>query len=572
MAGETAAVDTLCVLNPSATRHGASTQGLAPRPATLSGVTVGLVWNGKANGDLALRTVSQNLEQYGQSIVTRFYNGSIPCDKELLDEVAKECDVVVGCTADCGSCTSWMAHDCTQLERRGVPAMAIVSGGFEQNLQASARAFALPELEFVRVPMVYNNADANTVIEQTVNVVPELHRRLTGGVSQDADDEASFEHEMVEFPVSNPLDALRACNEYFAQRDWSDGHPVWPPVRDRVDDLLDGVGADPNETLFFLPPGNGEVTARKLATNCAMADCTPAEMSVVEAILRTFTDRDQETMIRTCLMSTSAHAPLLVVNGPAARHLGINGGRSCVGPGQQNEVNIRISRAVSLSLRNLGRWTPGVMDLDTIGTTRKHIVVIAENEDESPWPSFHVEYGHEAEENVVTLFFSVGEWDVGLQGHLDPEQLARAIGSFSGGNSGTGYFTALFSDSGSSPVGRLMLMAPAHAQALHEGGLTKKKVRDTLFETSKEPVSRLIEPIRKLYADGKVRPEWQWPFELSTAEQAQTFLPVIERPELYQIVVAGSARGKDLLMPTRCHPVSEKVRSDWLARTSTRAG
>lgn len=211
------------------------------------------------------------------------------------------------------------------------------------------------------------------------------------------------------------------------------------------------------------------------------------------------------------------------------------------------------------------------MDLDTIGTTRKHIVVIAENEDESPWHAFHVERGHEAKENVVSLFFSVGEWDVGLQGHLDPDQLARAIGSFSGGNSGTGYFTALFSDSGSSPVGRLMLMAPAHAHALHEGGLTKDKVRDTLFETGKEPVSRLIEPVRKLYADGKVLPEWEWPFELSAAEQAQTLLPVIEQPEHYRIVVAGSARGKNLLMPTRCHPVSEKVRSDWLSHASTHA-
>jgi Vanillate O-demethylase oxygenase C-terminal domain len=69
-----------------------------------------------------------------------------------------------------------------------------------------------------------------------------------------------------------------------------------------------------------------------------------------------------------------------------ARSLGVNSGRSCVGPGVQNIVNLRIARAISLCLNNFGRWSSGVMDLDTIGTARKHSAVIAENVAESPWP------------------------------------------------------------------------------------------------------------------------------------------------------------------------------------------
>ncbi|MGH3316499.1 MAG: hypothetical protein ACRDO0_10190, partial [Nocardioidaceae bacterium] len=281
-------------------------------------------------------------------------------------------------------------------------------------------------------------------------------------------------------------------------------------------------------------------------------------------------DEQQRTMIRACLMSTSAHAPVVVVNGPLARQLEINGGRSCLGPGRQNQANIRISRAVNLSLKNLGRWSSGVMDLDTIGTPRKHIVVVAENEEESPWSALHTDQGFAADDNVVTLFFSLGEWDVGVQGHLDAEQLARALGSFSGGSSGTGYFAALFGDLETSPVGRLMLMAPAHASALDDGGLTKSRVRDILFETGTEPVSRLVEPIRKLHRDGKVRPQWKWVFELDPTEQERTRLPVIERSEDYHIVVSGSARGKNLLMPTRCRPVPRPIRADWLAVTTAR--
>ena len=229
---------------------------------------------------------------------------------------------------------------------------------------------------------------------------------------------------MIEVTAIEPLEAVGLFNDRFADLGWTDGYPVWPPTADRVAELTDAVGGEVDEVLFRLPPGNGELTLRKLAVNCAMANCSPAEMAIVEAALRAFTDERQRTMVRACLMSTSAHAPVVVINGPLARSIGVNAGRSCVGPGVQNIVNLRIARAISLCLNNLGRWSSGVMDLDTIGTPRKHIVVIAENVEESPWPPFHEESGFAAEDDVVTVFFSMGEWDVGLQGHLDPAQLA----------------------------------------------------------------------------------------------------------------------------------------------------
>jgi hypothetical protein len=262
-------------------------------------------------------------------------------------------------------------------------------------------------------------------------------------------------------------------------------------------------------------------------------------------------------------MSTSAHAPLVVINGPLARSIGVNAGRSCVGPGAQNIVNLRIGRAISLCLSNIGRWSSGVMDLDTIGTPRKNIVVIAENVEESPWAPFHEECGFDADDDVVTVFFSMGEWDVGLQGHLDPAQLATALGAFSGGNSGSGYFTNLFADADKSPMGRLMLVAPMHAQALSDGGLSKLDLRDILFDTGGEPISRLTEPMRGLHRDGKILPQWEWVFDADQDRQERTRLPVIEHAEDYHIVVVGSGRGKDLLMPTRCKPISRRVRTEW---------
>ena len=559
----------LKVLNPTADRFGGAEEALAPRPASLSGRTVGLLWNGKANGDLALRAVAEQLKSYAPGVRTVFYVGAIRCSSDLLKQVADECDVVVGCTADCGSCTSWMAHDCIQLEQMGTPAVAIVSDGFEINFAASARAFALPGLEFVRVPEVYNNATPDRVLEQTLDVLPALFQTLTGlagGVAEQVETTrpAVPVGPVIEVAAIEPLEAVGLFNDRFADLGWTDGYPVWPPTADRVAELTDAVGGEVDEVLFRLPPGNGELTLQKLAINCAMANCSPAEMAIVEAVLRAFTDERQRTMVRACLMSTSAHAPIVVINGPLALTLGVNAGRSCVGPGVQNIVNLRIARAISLCLNNLGRWSAGVMDLDTIGTPRKHIVVIAENVEESPWPAFHEDCGFDASDDVVTVFFSMGEWDVGLQGHLDPAQLATALGAFSGGNSGSGYFTNLFADSDKSPMGRLMLMAPVHARALSAGGLSKQALRDILFDTGREPISRLVEPMRGLHRDGKILPQWEWVFDADQETQERTLLPVIEHADDYHIVVAGSGRGKDLLMPTRCKPISRKVRADWL--------
>ena len=55
---------------------------------------------------------------------------------------------------------------------------------------------------------------------------------------------------------------------------------------------------------------------------------------------------------------------------------------------QKYEINIIIGRAFYLCLKNIGMWYPNKMDMDTIGTTRKFVHCVAENEAMSPWPSY----------------------------------------------------------------------------------------------------------------------------------------------------------------------------------------
>ena len=545
------------VLDPRPNQHGGPPVKTAPRLDSLEGKTIGLLWNGKAMGDVALRRMAERISERYPDVKFKFFSGSMPCSAELLDQLVDECDAAIGCTADCGSCTSWMTHDCVQIERKGLPTVIIASHGFEHDVEVSGRAFAMPDPFYVVVPRVYNNLTEEQAVAQTDPMVDDVLAKLTVGAVEKRASLDSQPQPSWSYRAADSTSLLVEFNRDFMSRDWGDGYPLWPPTRRAVDALIDGVDGRPDDLVCMLPPGNGEATVEKVAVNAAMAGCRPEEMPVVMAALRAIANI--RPVPRGALMSTSAYAPLILVNGPIAKALGINGGRTCLGPGKQNEVNIRISRAIVFCLKNLGSWYPGVMDLDTIGSTRKHIVVVAENEDESPWEPYHVSRGYRATDDVATVFWTSGEWDIAIQGHTDPQQLARSIAAFSGGNNSSGYFTNL-DGTGESGLGRLLFLAPPHAQPLaREGGFSKAGLEKFMFHTGTEPVSRMIEPVRKLHQDGKIKPEWEWLFDLSDDAARRMTMPVIEKPEWYSIVVVGSVRAKDLLMPTRQKPNSEPI-------------
>jgi hypothetical protein len=74
--------------------------GAAPRSPSLAGKKVGLVWNAKRGGDVALDRVGEQLtRRYPDVTVTR-YDGNIPCAPDLLEEALGECDVFVGSSGD----------------------------------------------------------------------------------------------------------------------------------------------------------------------------------------------------------------------------------------------------------------------------------------------------------------------------------------------------------------------------------------------------------------------------------------------------------------------------------------
>jgi hypothetical protein len=55
----------------------------------------------------------------------------------------------------------------------------------------------------------------------------------------------------------------------------TDGLPVVPPTRERVERMLAGTGRSRDELLGELPPNYGRLSVEKAAINAVMAGCRP---------------------------------------------------------------------------------------------------------------------------------------------------------------------------------------------------------------------------------------------------------------------------------------------------------
>ena len=262
-----------------------------------------------------------------------------------------------------------------ELEKAGIPTVVILSNGFQYDADASAKAFGMGPIPRVEVPLVYNNITTDQAISQTDPVVDEIMELLTQGISgEEIENQAlrDAQEKRFRFKGEDQFGALDAFNNEFLDRDWGDGFPLIPPTEEKVARMLSGTTLDPEDVVCTLPPGNGIVTVQKIAVNCVIAACKAiSSMEPFE--------------VRGLLMSTSAGAPLIVVNGPIRNEIGLNYRRATLGPGKMSKVNVTIGRAFTLTLKNGGHWYPGVLDMDTIGTPRKFSFCIAENEEDSPW-------------------------------------------------------------------------------------------------------------------------------------------------------------------------------------------
>jgi hypothetical protein len=263
------------------------------------------------------------------------------------------------------------------------------------------------------------------------------------------------------------LGALEDEAEAMFDRGWTDGLPVVPPTEARVLRMLEGTTRAADEVVAVVPPDLVDCTVEKVAVNAVMAGCRPEYLPVVLACVEAAcTD---EFNMHGLLATTYFSGPVVIVNGPIARAIGMNSKGNVLGQG--NRANATIGRALQLVVRNVGGGTPGGVDRATLGNPGKYTFCFAEDEEDSPWEPLSVERGFGPDASTVTLFAGEGPRGIVDQLSRTPESLARSLAA------------ALRSVAHPKLVlgfDAFVVVSPEHARVFAEAGWSKARVKEEL--------------------------------------------------------------------------------------------
>src|SRR3546814_7902612 len=128
---------------------------IAPKLESLQGKRLGLLDNSKTSAEKYLKMVGKILvDRYGVAEVKLFRKDALskPAPAEVLDELVANCDFAVTGIGDCGSCRTNSVHDGIEIEKRGIPAVAVCTETFLPGLGAPTQMRGMPAYQFPVVP------------------------------------------------------------------------------------------------------------------------------------------------------------------------------------------------------------------------------------------------------------------------------------------------------------------------------------------------------------------------------------------------------------------------------------
>ncbi len=267
------------------------------------------------------------------------------------------------------------------------------------------------------------------------------------------------------------------------ERGWTDGLPVVPPTESRVLAMLDATRRSPEEIVAVVPPNLVPVTVEKVAINAVMAGCRPEYLPVVLAAVEAACS--EAFNLHGVLATTWSVGPVVIVNGPVAKAIGINSGVNVLGQG--NRANSTIGRALQLLVRNVGGGRPGGVDRATLGNPGKVGLCFAEDEDGSPWEPLSVARGRPPGASCVTVVAGGGMRSVSDQLSRTPESLTENLAK------------SLRSQD------TLLIVSPDHGRVFRDAGWSRSRLEAALNGLSPDgpsaPGSRTIE-LLIVYAGG----------------------------------------------------------------------
>jgi hypothetical protein len=272
-------------------------------------------------------------------------------------------------------------------------------------------------------------------------------------------------------------------------RGWSDGLPLVPPTEERVLRMLDGTARDPQEVVGLVPPALAPATVEKIAVNAVMAGCKPEYLPVVLAAVEAVLD--ENFAMHGVLATTMFVGPVVIVNGPVRRHIGMNAKGNALGQG--NRANSSIGRALQLVIRNIGEGRPQEVDRATLGNPGKLGYCFAEDEEGSSWEPLAVERGVKPGASAVTVFAGFGLQGVVDQKSREPESLARSFAES---------LKAIHNVKLAPACDALVVVCPEHERTFRNAGWSKARLYEELYRLCEIPGDMLVAGARGIAEGG----------------------------------------------------------------------
>lgn len=313
------------------------------------------------------------------------------------------------------------------------------------------------------------------------------------------------------------MDLLERCHEL----GWTDGLPVVPPTRSRVDAMLGDRRADADLEVATLAPAGGVATLERIAANAVMAGCLPHHLPIVVAAVSAVAD--PAFKLDRVMTTASSQTPLLMVTGPGVTELGFDAGFDALGSAAR--ANASVGRALQLVLRNIASLRPGGLPHATLGHPGQRGFCVAEQQELSPWPTEHVGRGLPPEATAVTVYPAESPLCVVDMGRTDPELVIRTIAE-SAAIPGT--YTAFFREE------LWLLMAPQHAQLFADAGWSREDVIAALHAELRLPADRLRERGLYGYIDELMPATWL---------EEHDPVPLVDHRDRIRILVTGGPFG-----------------------------
>ena len=459
------------------------------------------------------------------------------------------CAAVVAATADCGSSAVTLTRDLCALEKMGVPTVMLIAKPFLLISNAELRLKGLFKVSRAVMEHPLNSLPE----EEAAQVADALYDAVVKGLTQDGEAldtpeaeaarpiEEKAEPERITIEGENYFDFSTNLNRYFINHGWSDGLPLVPPTEAAVNRMLSGTKRGRDEVLLKYQPGNGVATIEKIAVNCVMAGCEPSHLPVVAAAIEAM--HKDGFNITSLTQSSGADTPMVMVNGPIAKEIGMTAEGACLGPGKYSAVNTAIGRAVRLTMMNIGHCYPSIRDIDTLGSPNKYALCACENEDDNPFNEpYNVEKGFKPGTNCVTTMPCQSFMDVEDLESGRPEDLLMTIActidtmGWPGARSWMGFIDP-------NVMHVTVIFAPDHARLITNSGWTKFDVRQYLYAKCRRAWGQFKHLVIPRIKDGTVHPGYRW---LATASD-DTEVPMVRDPSYFDIAVIGGAAGKSAL-------------------------